>query len=95
MVLSTTETIAGKEIKEVLGIARGSTVRTRNAGRDIIAMLKGIGVDGKYLRMVYKLYRNQKAAVRIGTDQNDWMDIKRGVRQGCFFHQICSHYTVK
>ena len=42
MVLSTTETIAGKEIKEVLGIARGSTVRTRNAGRDIIAMLKNI-----------------------------------------------------
>ena len=50
---------------------------------DLIAILKGIGVDGRDLRMVYKLYWNQKAAVRIGADQSDWMDIKRGVRQGC------------
>lgn len=42
MILSNTENIAGREISEVLGIARGSTVRARNIGRDIFAGLKNI-----------------------------------------------------
>lgn len=42
MVLSNCETINGKEIVEQLGIARGSTVRARNIGRDIFAGLKNI-----------------------------------------------------
>ncbi len=42
MILSTTETIVGKEIIENLGIARGSTVRARNIGRDFFAGLKNI-----------------------------------------------------
>ncbi len=42
MIISTTETIPNKEIKEILGIARGSTVRARNIGRDFFAGLKNI-----------------------------------------------------
>ena len=42
MLYVTTETIAGKTILETLGIARGSTVRSRNIGRDIFASLKNI-----------------------------------------------------
>ncbi|MDA9773401.1 YbjQ family protein [Saprospiraceae bacterium] len=42
MIISTTETIPGREIIEVLDIARGSTVRSRNIGRDIFAGLKNI-----------------------------------------------------
>ena len=42
MIISTTETIPNREIKEVLGIARGSTVRARNVGRDIFAGLKNL-----------------------------------------------------
>ncbi len=42
MLLSTTETITGREIVENLGIARGSTVRARNIGRDFFAGLKNI-----------------------------------------------------
>ena len=42
MIISTTEQIPGKEIAEVLGIARGSTVRARHLGRDIFAGLKNI-----------------------------------------------------
>ena len=42
MILSTTHTIPNREISEILGIARGSTVRARNIGRDIIAGLKNI-----------------------------------------------------
>lgn len=42
MILSTTESIPKREILEILGIARGSTVRARNVGRDIFAGLKNI-----------------------------------------------------
>ena len=42
MILSTTETIANEQISEVLGIAKGSTVRARNIGRDFFAGLKNI-----------------------------------------------------
>lgn len=42
MITSTSDTIPGKEIVEILGISRGSTVRARNIGRDIFAGLKNI-----------------------------------------------------
>lgn len=42
MILTTTETVPGKTITEALGIARGSTVRARNVGRDIFAGLKNL-----------------------------------------------------
>lgn len=42
MITTTTETIPGKEITQILGIARGSTVRARSVGRDIFAGLKNL-----------------------------------------------------
>ncbi len=42
MILSTTYLVPNREITEILGIARGSTVRSRNVGRDIVAALKKI-----------------------------------------------------
>ncbi|MFT5724860.1 MAG: hypothetical protein ACI9JN_001983 [Bacteroidia bacterium] len=42
MIITTTATIPGKDISEIIGIARGSTVRARNIGRDIFAGLKNI-----------------------------------------------------
>lgn len=42
MILTTTERIPNREIAEILGIARGSTVRARNIGKDIFAGLKNI-----------------------------------------------------
>ena len=42
MILSTTFNVPGKEIEQILGIARGSTVRARNIGRDIMAGFKNI-----------------------------------------------------
>ncbi|MBN2663248.1 MAG: YbjQ family protein [Bacteroidales bacterium] len=42
MIVTTTETIPGREIVQILGIARGSTVRARNIGNDFLAGLKNI-----------------------------------------------------
>ena len=42
MILSTTDYIPKKELIEILGLARGSTVRTRHIGQDLFAALKNI-----------------------------------------------------
>jgi len=42
MILTTTDRVPNREVSEILGIARGSTVRARNIGRDIFAGLKNI-----------------------------------------------------
>lgn len=54
MKIVTTDHIAGKEIVEVLDIARGSTVRARNIGRDIFAGLKNLvgGEISEYTRLM-------------------------------------------
>lgn len=53
MIITTTHTIPNKEVSEILGIARGSTVRARNIGRDIFAGLKNIvgGEISEYTRL--------------------------------------------
>jgi uncharacterized protein YbjQ (UPF0145 family) len=42
VLLSNTETIPGKEIREFYGLVAGSTVRAKHIGRDFMAGLKNI-----------------------------------------------------
>ncbi|HUX01153.1 MAG: YbjQ family protein [Phycisphaerae bacterium] len=42
MILATTDSIAGKTIRQTLGIVRGNTVRARHIGKDIKALLRNI-----------------------------------------------------
>ena len=42
MLIVTTDAIPGKEIVEVKGLCKGSTVRSKNVGSDIGASLKGL-----------------------------------------------------
>ena len=53
MKLSTTNDIKGYSIAETIGIARGSTVRTRNVGNDILAAFKNLigGEVAEYTRL--------------------------------------------
>lgn len=75
MILSTTETIANREVMETLGVCRGSTVRARSIGRDIFAGLKNIvgGEIEEYTRLQAQsreqaLQRMQDDAVKMGAD---------------------------
>jgi len=75
MITTSIPSIPGKEIKEVLGIARGNTVRARNLGRDIIAGLKNIvgGEISEYTQLIAdareeSLQRMIKDASRMGAD---------------------------
>jgi len=42
MILSTTHAIPERDIAEIVGLVRGSTVRARHLGRDLVAGLKNI-----------------------------------------------------
>ena len=54
MILTNTETLPGKEIKECLGVVSGSTVRAKHFGRDFLAGLKNIvgGELGSYTELL-------------------------------------------
>ena len=50
---------------------------------ELIQMLSELDIDGKDLRLIRNLYWDQKAAIKIGDQISNYVDIKRGVRQGC------------
>jgi len=54
MIFVTTNSISGREISETLGMARGSTVRARNVGRDIFASFKNLigGEVSEYTKLL-------------------------------------------
>ncbi len=70
MIVTTTERIPNKEITEILGISRGSTVRARNIGRDIFAGLKNIvgGEISEYTRL--QAVSREQAMQRMIEDAN-------------------------
>lgn len=42
MIMTSTDEIKGMEIKEVLGLVKGNTVRARHVGQDFMAFLRNI-----------------------------------------------------
>ena len=42
-----------------------------------------MGYPPHIVNILAKLYRGQKAAVRIAGVVSDWFEIRKGVRQGC------------
>ena len=68
MILSTCEHIPNKKISGNLGIARGSTVRARNALRDIMAGLKSVvgGEIEEYTKL--QAYAREQAVERMVED---------------------------
>ena len=75
MILTTTEKTPNKEIIEILGIARGSTVRARSIGKDIFAALKNVigGEIEEYTQLQAEsreqaIQRMTKDAEKLGAD---------------------------
>ncbi len=54
MILTTSSTIEGKQIKRTIGLVKGSTIRARHLGKDIMASLRGVvgGEIGEYTKMM-------------------------------------------
>ena len=75
MINVNTDFVSGKEIKETLGLVRGSTIRARHIGRDILAGLKTIvgGEIKSYTEMINKardqaVERMNEEANKLGAD---------------------------
>ena len=54
MIVVTSETISGKQIVKSLGIVRGSTIRARHLGKDILAIFRTIvgGEIHEYVKLM-------------------------------------------
>ena len=42
MIITTSDQVEGKKITRTIGLVRGSTIRARHVGRDIVAGLRGL-----------------------------------------------------
>ena len=51
--------------------------------KKLMEMLEHLEVNGKDLRLLANLYWNQRAAIRTDRKLGDWIEIGKGVRQGC------------
>ena len=51
--------------------------------KKLYEMLEDIQIDGKDLRIIRNLYWKQAAAIRISSHVGEYVEIKKGVRQGC------------
>ncbi len=75
MIITTIDKVPNREIVEILGIARGSTVRARNIGRDLFAGIKNIigGEITEYTKLQAQsreqaIQRMQDDALSLGAD---------------------------
>ncbi|MBL6648569.1 MAG: YbjQ family protein [Flavobacteriaceae bacterium] len=81
MIISTTETIPSREISEILGIARGSTVRARNVARDIFAGIKNlVGGEIEEYTKLQALSREQALSRMIDDAKKNGADAIVNVR---------------
>ena len=75
MILVTTNSVPGRDVAEVFGIVRGTTVRARHVGRDISAFLTNLvgGEVEEYTKLLAEareqsLDRMRAEALALGAD---------------------------
>lgn len=81
MIYSTTETIPGQEIEEIVGIVTGNMVQAKHIGRDIMAGLKSI-VGGEIRGYTEMLTEARNTAVQrlIANAEEKGADAVVGIR---------------
>ncbi|MFC1900078.1 YbjQ family protein [Chloroflexota bacterium] len=63
MIITTSEQIADKKIVKTIGLVKGSTIRARHAGRDIMAGLRGI-VGGEITEYTKMMAESREQAIQ-------------------------------
>lgn len=63
MILTTTDKIVGREVRETLGLVKGNTIRAKHIGKDILAGLRSI-VGGEIKEYVEALNDAREQAVK-------------------------------
>ncbi len=72
MLIVNTDFIPGHEVKEMLGIARGSTIRAKHVGKDIMARLRTV-VGGEIKEYTDMIIESRAESVRRMTAQAEKM----------------------
>jgi len=68
MIIVNTDFIPGREVREALGIARGSTIRAKHLGKDLMAGLRTL-FGGEIKEYTEMLLESRAEAVRRMTTQ--------------------------
>ncbi|MDY6835365.1 MAG: YbjQ family protein [Chloroflexota bacterium] len=63
MIITTSESIEGKKIVKTIGLARGSTIRARHVGRDIMAALRNL-VGGEVTDYTKMMAESREQAIQ-------------------------------
>ena len=76
MIVTTTETVPGHEVSEILGVARGSSIRAKHIGKDIVTGLRTLvgGELKEYGELIVEtrnqsLQRMEKQARQLGAER--------------------------
>ncbi len=68
MIITTTDYIPGKEIKEILGLVKGSIIQAKHLGKDIIAGFRQI-IGGEVKEYTEMLTEAREIALKRMTDK--------------------------
>lgn len=63
MIITTTDKIPGKEVKEILGVVRGNTIRAKWLGKDIVSGLRQL-VGGELREYTEMMTEAREEAVK-------------------------------
>lgn len=72
MIIVTLERIEGKRIVKTLGLVRGSTIRAKHVGKDIVASLRGI-VGGEITEYTKLMAESREEAMQRMVEQAEKM----------------------
>ncbi len=68
MIITTTEQIEGKKVKKTIGLVKGSTIRARHLGRDIMAGFRGM-VGGEITEYTKMMAEAREEALKRMTEE--------------------------
>lgn len=72
MIIVTTESVEGKKVKRTIGMARGSTIRAKNIGKDIMAAFRNMA-GGEITEYVKMMAEAREEALKRMTDNAEEM----------------------
>ena len=73
MIITTSEQIEGTNISRTIGLVKGSTVRARHVGRDIVAQLRGI-VGGEITEYTRMMAESREQAIQRMTEDAESLE---------------------
>ena len=75
MIITTTDFVPGKEVKEILGMAKGNVIQAKHIGKDIIAGFRQI-IGGEIKEYTEMLSEAREIALKRMTDKAKEINVR-------------------